>query len=78
MCGSKEYNGGGFPNVEIQADDNFVPVEHDFMTDPQMDEIENSCDGCLVGMPIEDGIHLYRNGLPYMACTKDRYTETKE
>lgn len=64
MCEQKCINGFGL-HGEHQANDFPVPdLTADRMTDPQMD----SCSGCKAGMPIEDGIHINRYGMPQMVC----------
>lgn len=40
--------------------------------------IINQCDGCRRGLPIENGLHIREDGLPDMACTKERYTAALE
>lgn len=38
----------------------------------------NQCDGCARGLPVTDGLHRDKSGLPVMACTKDRYKSESE
>ena len=44
--------------VVVNCDKNFNPI--------------NQCDGCRQGLPVKDGNH-YKNGLPWIGCTKDDY-----
>ena len=35
--------------------------------------ILNQCDGCQSGIEEREGLHVNSEGMPIMACTKDRY-----
>lgn len=35
---------------------------------------KNMCDGCKRGLTIIDGIHREQNGMPYMCCSRNRYS----
>lgn len=35
--------------------------------------LKNQCDGCNLGYPIVNGLHMDINCKPYMACTKSKY-----
>lgn len=33
----------------------------------------NQCDGCVLGLPVINGLHINLEGKPYMCCCKDTY-----
>ena len=44
--------------------------------------VQNQCDGCRMGLPLENGIHVFINrtgyGRLYMVCEKERYLNPNE
>lgn len=44
--------------------------------------MKNQCDGCRLGLPIVNGIHINNKWKDYtslyMVCTKDRYEDPKK
>ena len=39
--------------------------------------LNNQCDGCMRGDPIQDGLHINKLGRPYMACESGKYKYSK-
>lgn len=37
--------------------------------------MQNQCDGCMAGMPLEGGLHVDSSNKPVMVCQRSRYNE---
>ncbi len=84
------YCGLTFVDMEEQdIDPDTIPCQTWYEKEVEMDKLKtdpvtqrNQCDGCMAGMPIEDGVHINVNAKGYdryhMVCERDLYQDPSD